>query len=172
MTRVRSGWFTKLGAAVATAWALSPPAVLAETDAMLATLDKPATVTVQRTPALGEAPRRPRVIISVTNYSPSADCTPVQVVVKGRSDDGAEVEIGRFAITPDQAFDAAAPEAQRFALPLPVGLATDKPVRFTVHLVAAEGAQPNSACPGNQAKGTKGSKRTGASVRIGAVEIQ
>jgi hypothetical protein len=168
VTRIGSGWLTKLGAAVATAWALSPPAVLAETDAMLATLDKPASDTVQRAPSPA-APRRPRVVISVTNYTPTADCTPVQIVVKGRTDGGAEVEVGRFAITPDQAFDAEAAEAQRFALPLPAGLATDKPVRFTVHLVPVEGAQPNSACPGNQAKGTK---RTGASVRIGAVEIQ
>jgi len=138
---------------------------------MLATLEKPATVTVQRAPPTAEtaATRRPRVIISVTNYSPTADCTPVQVVVKGRTDGGAEVEVGRFAITPDRAFDAAAPEAQRFALPLPVGLAADKPVRLTVHLVPAEGARPNSACPGNQ---PKGSRRGGASVRIGTVEIQ
>jgi hypothetical protein len=149
---------------------LSSRAALAENDAMLATLDKPATVTVQRAPTAAEsAPsRRPRVIISVTNYSPTADCTPVQVVVKARTDGGAEVEVGRFAITPDQAFDAAAAEAQRFALPLPAGLAADKPVRLTVHLVPAEGGQPNSACPSPP----KGSKRAGASVRIGAVEIQ
>jgi hypothetical protein len=138
---------------------------------MLATLDKPATVTVRRAPVAGEtaAPRRPRVIISVTGYNPTADCTPVQVVVKGRIDDGPELEVGRFAITPDRAFDAAAPEAQRFALPLPSELATDKPVRFSVNLVPAEGAQPNSACPTNQ---PRGAKRGGASVRIGEVEIQ
>jgi hypothetical protein len=143
---------------------------LADTDAMLATLDKPATVTVRRAPVTGEtAPRRPRVIISVTNYSPTADCTPVQVVVKGRIDDGPELEVGRFAITPDRAFDAAAPEAQRFALPLPGALATDKPVRFSINLVPAEGAQPNSACPTSP---PRGAKRGGASVRIGEVEIQ
>jgi hypothetical protein len=148
-----------------------PLAAHVETDAMLATLDKPATITVQRAPVAGEsaAPRRPRVIVSVTNYNPAVDCTPVQVVVKGRIGDGPELEVGRFAITPDRAFDAAAPEAQRFALPLPSALATDKPVRFTVNLVTAEGARPNSACPSNQPNGPR---RSGASLRIGAVEIQ
>jgi hypothetical protein len=145
-------------------------AAQADTDAMRATLDKPATVTVQRAPAASGTivPRRPRVIISVTGYTPTADCTPVQVVVKGRIDNGPELEVGRFAITPDQAFDAAAPEAQRFALPLPSGLATDKPVRFSLNLVAAEGAKPNSACPPSPPPGPK----RGASVRIGVVEIQ
>jgi hypothetical protein len=171
VTRIRSGWITRLAAAALAFWPLAAHlGALAETDAMLATLDKPATVTVQRAPATGEtaAPRRPRVVISVTNYSPTADCTPVQAVVKGRTDGGPEVEIGRFAITPDRAFDAAAPEAQRFALPLPIGLATDKPVQFSVHLVPVEGAQPNSACPNKP----PGPKRGGASLRIGAVEIQ
>jgi len=171
VTGIRSGWITRLGAVVLAAFAHLPLAARAESDAMLATIDKPVTVTVQRAPATAEAaaPRRPRVIVSVTNYSPTADCTPVQVVVKGRTEGGAEVEVGRFAITPDQAFDAAAPEAQRFALPLPSGLATDKPVRFTVHLVPVEGARPNSACPPG---GPRAAKPGGASVRIGAVEIQ
>lgn len=170
MTRTKSGWITRCCAAVLSASAFWPLTIGAEPDAMLATLNKPATVTVRRAPVAGEtaAPRRPRVIVSVTNYSPTADCTPVQVVVKGRIDDGSELEVGRFAITPDRAFDAAAPEAQRFALPLPQELAGDKPVRFSVHLVPVEGAQPNSACPTNQPRDAK----RGASVRIGAVEIQ
>jgi hypothetical protein len=172
VTRIRSGWITRLGAAALAALAAGPPAARAETDAMLATLDKPATVTVQRAPPAAEtaaASRRPRVVISVTNYSPTADCTPVQAVVKARTDGGPEVEVGRFAITPDQAFDAAAPEAQRFALPLPAGFATDKPVRVTVALVPVEGAGPNSACPANL---PEGARRAGASLRIGTVEIQ
>ena len=84
-------------------------------------------------------------------------------MVKGRIDDGPELEVGRFAITPDRAFDAAAPEAQRFALPLPSGLATDKPVRLSLNLVPAEGAQPNSSCPASPPRGPK----RGASVRTG-----
>ena len=169
MTRIRSGWITRLGAAALAAIFSVPHAAQTETDAMLATVDKPATVTVQRATARGEtaAPRRPRVVISVTNYSPTADCTPVQVVVRGRTEGGPELEVGRFAITPDQPFDAAAAEAQRFALPLPVGLATDKPVRLSIHVVPVEGARPNSACPGNQ-----GARRGGASVRISAVEVE
>ena len=169
MTRIRSAWITRLAVAVLAAWSSVPLAAQAETDAMLATLDKPATVTVQRAPAPGEtaAPRRPRVVISVTNYSPAADCTPVQVVVRGRTEGGGELEIGRFAITPDQAFDAAAADAQRFALPLPSGLAADKPVRLSIQLAPAEGARPSSACPGNQ-----GARRGGASVRISAVAIE
>jgi len=173
VTRIRPEWIMRFCAALAILahWAPWPAAAQAEGDAMLATLDKPATVTVQRASVAGEtaSPRRPRVIISVTNYSPTADCTPVQVVVKGRVDDRPEVEVGRFAITPDRGFDAAAPEAQRFALPLPSGLGTDKPVRFSVHLVLAEGAKPNSACPTG---GPRAAKPGGASVRIGEVEIQ
>jgi hypothetical protein len=170
VTRTGAGWITRLVAAALAALAPWPLAAHADTDAMLATLDKPATVTVRRAPATPEtaAPRRSRVVISVTGYSPTADCTPVQVVVKGRIDDGPELEVGRFAITPDRAFDAAAPEAQRFALPLPSGLATDKPVRLSLSLVPAEGAEPNSACPTSPPRGAK----RGASVRIGEVEIQ
>jgi hypothetical protein len=164
------GWIAKLGVAALALWPLSAPA---ENDAMLATLDKPATVTVRRAPvaAAPGTPRRPRVIISVANYSPTRDCAPVEVVVKGRAGDGPEVEVGRFGITPDREFNAPTPpEAQRFALPLPSQLATEGPVQFSVHLVPVEGGQSNpSACA---TRPPRGDKRGGASLRLGAVEIQ
>src|SRR5215468_7677774 len=105
VTRIGSGWITKVAAA---ALAACPLAALAETDTMLATVDRPATVTVRRAPVADEAARsrRPRVVVSFTDYSPTADCAPVEVVVKGRAGSGAELEVGRFAVTPNSPFKA------------------------------------------------------------------
>jgi hypothetical protein len=161
------GWIIRMGAA---ALAASPLAVRAETDPMLATVDKSAVVWIRIAPAaaFGDTSRRRRVIISVTNYQPTADCRPVDVVVKGLTGDGPEVEIGRFGITPDRAFDAAEPsEALRFALPLPADLVTEQWVRLSVRLVPVEGGQPNSACP----IGPGGENRAGASLRLGGLII-
>jgi hypothetical protein len=162
------GWIATLGVAALALW---PLCASAENDAMLATLDKPATVTVRRAPvaATPGAARRPRVIIGVTNYSPTRDCTPIAVVVKGRAGDGPEIEVGRFGITPDREFNASASEAQRFALPLPSQLATEGNVQFSIHLVPVEGGQPNLACPTRSPRGDAGG---GASLRVSAVEIR
>src|ERR1700730_4039628 len=130
-----------------------------ESDQLLATVNGPATVTASRAPSAGDdatkLPQRARVIISVTNYRPTDDGTPVAVVVKGRTGNGEEREVGRFGITPDSEFDAAEPSAAlRFNLALPRELATKEPVKFTVHLVPTKG----------QGKG--------ASLRVGDVEIR
>jgi len=148
------------------ALALWPLAALAETDAMLATVDKPATVTVQR-PPVAAAPgpqRRARVIVSFTSYSPTADCAPVEVIVKGQAGNGPELEVGRFAITPNSPFNG--PEPQSIGLPLPGQLVTDAPVRFSIQLVPVEGGEPNPAVCATAGP------RAGASLRISAVEIR
>jgi hypothetical protein len=167
VTRIRSGWITGLAAA---ALAACPLAGHAQNDAMLATVDRAATVTVQRAP-VSAAPgpqRRARVIVSFTNYSPSADCAPVEVVVKGRAGGGPELEVGRFAVTPNGPFNG--PEPQSVGLPLPSQLVTDVPVHFSIQLVPVEGGQPNPAVCATG--GPPGDRRAGASLRISAVEIR
>src|SRR2546421_6590501 len=78
----------------------------AESDRLQATVSPPAIITATRLhSAAGEKavpPRRGRVIISVTNYHPANDGSPVEVLVKGRIGDGMESEVGRFGITPDR----------------------------------------------------------------------
>ena len=166
MTRIRSGWITRLAAVALAACPLAAPA---QTDTMLATVDKPATVTVRRAPVADEAARsrRPRVVVSFTDYSPTADCAPIEVVVKGQAGSGPELEVGRFAVTPNSPFNA--PEPQSVGLPLPSQLATDAPVRFSIHLVPVPGGQPNpAAC----ATGGPRDRRGGASLRVSEVEIR
>ncbi len=129
-----------------------------ESDQLLATVNKPATVTARVPSSEGateKLPPRARVIISVTNYRPTDDGTPVEVVVKGRTGDGEEREVGRFGITPDREFNAAEPSAAlRFNLALPQELTTKEPVKFSIHLVANKG----------QGKG--------AALRVGSIEIR
>lgn len=130
-----------------------------ESDQLMATVNKPATVTAVRALSSDDGTTKlsqhVRVIISVTNYRPTDDGTPVEVVVKGRTGDGEEREVGRFGITPDREFNAAEPSAAlRFNLALPRELMTKEPVKFSVHLVPTKG----------QGKG--------ASLRVGDVEIR
>jgi hypothetical protein len=151
------------GAAVGCLVALAFWAVTAnagEGDQLLATVDKPATITTRRAAAVGDAasPASSRVIVSVTHYRPTDDGLPVEVVVNGRPGDGAEREIGRFGITPDREFASADPSTtQRFGFALPRELATaiaaGRPVTFSVHLVPVRG------------------EGKGASLRIGTVEF-
>jgi hypothetical protein len=111
---------------------------------------------------------RGRLIISVTNYHPTVDGSPVEVVVKGRGGDGVEREVGRFGITPDQEYSAAEPsDALRFSLPLPSELTADEPVTFSVQLV------PVSRGKSDQAARESGNERDkGASLRLGKAEIR
>jgi hypothetical protein len=139
-------------------WAVTADA--GEGDQLLATVDKPATITATRAASLSEAASPPstRVIVSVTHYRPTDDGLPVEVVVNGRPGDGAEREIGRFGITPDREFASADPSTtQRFGFALPGELATavaaGKPVTFSVHLIPVRG------------------EGKGASLRVGTVEF-
>src|SRR5258708_19483005 len=67
------------------ALAISSIGGLAESDALVATVDKPATFTVPRPPSVPAtstaASPRPPPTISVTSYRPTQDCTPVEAVV-------------------------------------------------------------------------------------------
>jgi hypothetical protein len=151
----------RVGVACLLAFALwSAAASAQEGDQLLATVDKPARITATRTaPAVDAAPARPmRVIVSVTHYRPTEDGSPLEVVVNGRSGDGAEQEIGRFGITPDREFASADPSTtQRFRFALPRELAAmaaaGKPLTFSVQLVPVHG------------------KGQGAFLRLGALEF-
>lgn len=136
----------------------------AESSSLLATVTSPAMfVAARAAPAGGgEAafPRRAHVIIGVTEYHPADDGTSVEVVVGGRVGDGAEREVGRFAVTPDRDFKATEPsEALRFSLLLPAELTTGAPIAFRVQLV-----------PGYPTAGQAGDK--GAYLRVGETEIR
>jgi hypothetical protein len=124
---------------------LSPVAAgPARGNSMLVTVGNPATITAARSTSAGEAASlRRRVIVSVTEYHPSDNGSPVEVVVNGRAGE-TEREVGRFGITPDRKFVAADPaHAQRFRLALPQELVNDlgtgDRMTFIVHLVPIRG---------------------------------
>jgi hypothetical protein len=145
---------------------------LAENDALLATISKPAIIVAARavSPDANAATsfRRPSVIIGVSNYHPADDGTPVEVVVKARIGNGVEREVGRFGVTPDRDFVAAEPsDALRFSLPLPRDLTTSEPVTFSVQLASSYPASPDK--PSASAGDGRGK---GAYLRVGEVEIR
>jgi hypothetical protein len=153
MTDIRARW---MAACCLLSLALWPVAACTEGDHLLATVNKPATITATQRAPLGDAesvsPRR--VIISVTNYHPTDDGSPVEVVVKGHVDNDAGQEVGRFGITPDREFVADPAGAQRFGFTLPQNLATARSIAFSVHLVPVRG------------------DGKGASLRVGDLEVR
>lgn len=128
-------------------------------DPLFATVDKPAVITATRRASASAAPvGRPEVIVGISRYHPSADGSPVEVVVDGRVEGGQDREIGRFGVTPDREFVADDPsDAQRFRFALPPDLAASvgagKALTFIVRLVAVRGSGK------------------GASLRVGEVEL-
>jgi hypothetical protein len=145
---------------------------LAESDSLQATVGKPAIITAAPPQSTGDAKatlsRQARLIISVTNYHPTDDGSPVEVLVKGRIGDGVEREVGRFGITPDQEYSAAEPSgALRFSLPLPRELTADEPVIFSVQLVPVSRDKSDKA-----ARETGNERDKGASLRLGKAEIR
>jgi hypothetical protein len=172
MTMSESRWIAMLCGSALAMWAMDGRA---DSDALLATVNKPATFTATRAVGGAEAApaRRARLIISVTSYRPTDDCTPVEAVVKARTADGREIELGRFGVTPDRAFDAPAPsEALRFSFPLPGDLAANQQVKFSVALVPhTEVKADGVAC--NTSRGTGAPQKSpGPSLRVGDVEIR
>src|SRR3981081_1482702 len=74
MTRTGPRGSATLCASALPTWAMDGRG---DSDALLATVNKPATLTATRV-AEAAPGRRARLIISVTNYRPTDDCTPVQ----------------------------------------------------------------------------------------------
>lgn len=148
-------------------------------DSLLATAETPATLTVQpRSAAAGlTASGRRRLTITVMNYRPAPDCTPVEIVVNASGGGNAgERELGRFGLTPAAAFDAASPsEAQRFSFALPPELSGTAPVALSVRLVLRPEARPAAASCAGEAAGSAvaaGEPAKGPYVRLGGAEIR
>jgi hypothetical protein len=121
--------------------------------------------------------RKAKLVISVTNYRPADDCTPVEIVVNGSKGDGVVHEIGRFGITPATNFDAPDPsQALRFSLPLPEDLRTTEAIELTVRLLLRNEPPPRACAHARDrtrdrvAAGEDPSK--GAFVQIGGANIR
>jgi hypothetical protein len=147
-------------------------------DSLLATAETPATLTVQPRPAAAglTASGRRRLTVTVMNYRPAADCTPVEIVVIASGAAGAgERELGRFGLTPAAAFDAASPSAaQRFSFALPPELSGGAPVTLSVRLVLRHEARPAAASCASEAAGSAAAADApdkGPYVRLGGAEI-
>jgi hypothetical protein len=169
MTRTGSRWIATLAASALAMWAMDGRA---DSDALLATVNKPATFTAARV-AEAAPGRRARLIVSVTNYRPTDDCTPVEAVVTTRTADGKEVEIGRFGVTPDRAFDAPAPsEALRFSFLLPGDLAANQQMKFSVALVPHTEVKTSGVACNPSRKAGEAQKSPAPSLRVGDVEIR
>jgi hypothetical protein len=131
------------------------PALTSAQGSQAATVDKPVVLTATPPPRkAAPVSRGMQAVVSVTEYHPASDRSPVEVVVSGRVNSGTEQEIGRFGITPNSPFTVNSSEAQRFGLDLPPSLATGAPVTFSIRLIPAMGTGE------------------GASVRIGDLEIR
>jgi len=113
--------------------------VAAESDQLLATVDRPAIITVR--PRSERSPDQPlRVVVIVMGFQPPQDGA-VQVVVKAQREGSVtEREIGSFGIFPNTPFKVTDPaKGQRFGLPLPKELAGGGPVMLKVQLVPLRG---------------------------------
>jgi len=131
------------GAGFAFALFLAPlGAAAAEGDQLLATIDKPAVVTIG--PAAGRessaADQSGRVVLKVTAFQPAQDGSAVQAIVKAIKADGTEQEVSRFGIFPQAEFKAAESSKPRmFGFSLPKELASGGPVKLKVELVPLRG---------------------------------
>jgi len=115
----------------------------AESDRLLATVDKPATAVIRQPVERTDQPTR--VAILVTGYTPPQDGSTVQGVVKARTDTSPEQELGRFRIFPDDA-EFKAPDrsaAQRFSFALPKEWRGQ--ITLSVHLVPLRGGSGKGA---------------------------
>jgi hypothetical protein len=106
---------------------------------LLATIDKPAIVTV----ALAESEARNqsgRLVLKVSGFKPAQDGSAVQAVVKVEKADGTEQEVHRFTVFPQTEFKASNPSKfLKFGFSLPKELAIGGSVRLKVELVPLRG---------------------------------
>ena len=112
--------------------------VAAEGDQLLATLDRPATVTATPGPK-HETGQPARIVIIVTGFQPPQSGA-VQAVVKAQREGETELEIGRFSIFPNTQFNVAGTAGgERFGFSLPKGQDGGGPLKVTVQLVPLRG---------------------------------
>ena len=111
----------------------------AEGNQLIATVERPATVTVTvvRGPDSIEGQY---VVVDVAAYTPPRDGAIQGVVTVQKHTDSTEQEIGRFGIFPDTEFSAADPsKVRRYSFPLPSDVLQDGPLKLTVHVVPLRG---------------------------------
>ena len=117
----------------------------AECNQLLATIDKPALVTVAPAEGVeGNGKRQTdRIVLSVTCFQPAPDGSAVQVVVNAQKPDGTEQEVGRFTPFPQTAFKAGdSSKSQNYGLSLPkelMELASSGRLNLKVQLVKLRG---------------------------------
>jgi hypothetical protein len=110
----------------------------AEGNQLIATVERPATVTVTVAQGPDSIEAGKYVVVDVTAYTPPRHGAVQGVVTVQKNTDGTEQEIGRFGIFPNTEFSAA-DRVQRYSFPLPRDVLQDGPVKLTVHVVPLRG---------------------------------
>jgi len=128
---------TLLAIASLTALAMGPWA--AHAAAATARIDSPAVLIAMPAPDCRRGVNR-QLVISVSAFKRPGDASEVSFVVSARAPDGAERELGNFAIFPYADFDVAPDKDMRFGFDLPPGLATCDPLDVKVRIAATRGA--------------------------------
>ena len=91
-----------------------------EGNQLIATVERPATVTVSVAQGPDSIEAGQYVVVDVTAYTPPRDGVVQGVVTVQKNTDGTEQEIGRFGIFPNTEFSAADPsKVRRYSFPLP-----------------------------------------------------
>jgi hypothetical protein len=112
----------------------------AEGNQLIATVERPATVTVTVAQGPNSIEAGQYVVVDVIAYTPPRDGAIQGVVTIQKHTDSTEQEIGRFGIFPNTEFSAADhSRVQRYSFPLPRDVLQDRPVKLTVHVVPLRG---------------------------------
>ena len=112
----------------------------AEGNQLIATVERPATVTLAFAPGSDSIKAGQHVVVDVAAYTPPRHGAVQGVVTIQKNTDSTEQEIGRFGIFPNTEFSAADPsKVRRYSFPLPRNVSQDGPVKLTVHVVPLRG---------------------------------
>jgi hypothetical protein len=118
--------------------ALLGSAAAAQAQGVIATIQRPATLPLRRSPEAGAAAGGFKYVdIAVTGFHPSST-GPVQIVVDAQGR-GGRIEVGRFGLYPEHAFSGDPAKVQRFTLNIPEGLRVTPATRLSVRLEPARG---------------------------------
>ena len=111
-----------------------------EGNQLIATVERPATVTVTVAQGPDSIEAGQYVVVDVTAYTPPRHGAVQGVVTVQKNTDSTEQEIGQFGIFPNTEFSAADPsKVRRYSFPLPRDVLQDGPVKLTVHVVPLRG---------------------------------
>ena len=107
---------------------------------LIATVERPATVTVTVAQDRDSIEAGQHLVVDVTAYTPPRDGAIQGVVTVQKHTDSTEQEIGRFGIFPNTEFSAADPsKVRRYSFPLPRDVLLNGPVKLTVYVVPLRG---------------------------------